>query len=73
VEEEEQEESDDELCDRTTAPVPKWEVLAGNRAVWVQLCQQLRLDQGSGEFGLEGTERGLQCSAGGLLRGTRQL
>ena len=34
-------------CDRTTAPVPKWEVLAGNRAVWVQLCQQLRLDQGS--------------------------
>jgi hypothetical protein len=55
VEEEEQEEGDDELCDRTTAPVPKWEVLAGNRAVWVQLCQQLRLDQG--EFGLEGTER----------------
>jgi hypothetical protein len=29
------------------APVPKWEVLAGNRAVWVQLCQQLRLGQGS--------------------------
>jgi hypothetical protein len=28
--------------------VPKWEeVLAGNRAVWVQLCQQLRLGQGS--------------------------
>jgi hypothetical protein len=47
VEEEEEEESDDEFCDRTTAPVPKWEVLAGNRAVWVQLCQQLRLDQGS--------------------------
>jgi hypothetical protein len=45
--EEEDEESDDEFCDRTTAPVPKWEVLAGNRAVWVQLCQQLRLDQGS--------------------------
>ena len=44
--EEEEEESDDEFCDRTTAPVPKWEVLAGNRAVWVQLCQQLRLDQG---------------------------
>jgi hypothetical protein len=36
-EEEEEEESDDEFCDRTTAPVPKWEVLAGNRAVWVQL------------------------------------
>jgi hypothetical protein len=46
-EEEEEAESDDEFSDRTTAPVPKWEVLAGNRAVWVQLCQQLRLDQGS--------------------------
>jgi hypothetical protein len=45
--EEGEEESDDEFCDRTTAPVPKLEVLAGNRAVWVQLCQQLRLDQGS--------------------------
>jgi hypothetical protein len=45
--EEEEAESDDEFCDRTTAPVPKWEVLAGNRAVWVQLCQQLRLDQRS--------------------------
>jgi hypothetical protein len=45
--EEEEEESDDEFCDRTTAPVPNWEVLAGNRAVWVQFCQQLRLDQGS--------------------------
>ena len=45
--EEEEDESDDEFCDRTTAPVPKWEVLAGNRAVWVQLCQQLQLDQGS--------------------------
>jgi hypothetical protein len=45
--EEEEEESDGEFCDRTTAPVPKWEALAGKRAVWVQLCQQLRLDQGS--------------------------
>jgi hypothetical protein len=45
--EEEEEESDDEFCDRTTAPVPKWEVLAGNRAVWVQLYQQLRLGQGT--------------------------
>jgi hypothetical protein len=44
--EEEEEEIDDEFCDRTAAPVPKWEVLAGNRAVWVQLCQQLRLGQG---------------------------
>jgi hypothetical protein len=47
VEEEEEESADDEFCDRTTSPVPKWEVLAGNRAVWVQLCQQLRLGQGS--------------------------
>jgi hypothetical protein len=31
--EEDEEESDDEFCDRTTAPVPKWEVLAGDRAV----------------------------------------
>jgi hypothetical protein len=31
--EEVEEESDDEFGDRTTAPVPKWEVLAGNRAV----------------------------------------
>jgi hypothetical protein len=45
--EEEEEESDDEFFDRTTAPVAKWEALAGSRAVWVQLCQQLRLDQGS--------------------------
>jgi hypothetical protein len=48
VEEEgEEEESDGEFCDRTTSPVPKWGVLAGNRAVWMQLCQQLRLGQGS--------------------------
>jgi hypothetical protein len=45
--EEEEEESDDDFCDTTTAPVPKWEVLAGNRAVWVQLYQQLRMGQGS--------------------------
>jgi hypothetical protein len=25
--------------------VPKWEVLATNKAVWTQLCQQLRLEQ----------------------------
>jgi hypothetical protein len=29
--------SDYELCDRTTAPVLKWEVLVGSRAVRVQL------------------------------------
>jgi hypothetical protein len=44
---EEEEESDDEFCDRTKAPVPKWEALATNKAVWTQLCQQLRLEQGS--------------------------
>jgi hypothetical protein len=32
-----EEESGDEFCDRTTAPVPKWEVPTGNKAVWVQL------------------------------------
>jgi hypothetical protein len=44
---EEEEESDDEFCDRTKGPVPKWEVLATKKAVWTQLCQQLRLEQGS--------------------------
>jgi hypothetical protein len=46
-------ERDDGFCDRTTAPVPKWEELAGNRAVWVQLCQLPATAAGSGEFGLE--------------------
>jgi hypothetical protein len=41
--EEEEEESDDEFCDRTTAPVPKWEVLAGSRAVWVHCAGEVRL------------------------------
>jgi hypothetical protein len=53
--EEEEEESDDEFCDRTTAPVPKWEVLAGNMG-----CVGAALPAttaGPGEFGLEGTER----------------
>jgi hypothetical protein len=40
---EEEEESDDEFCDRTKAPVPKWEVLVTNKAAWAQLCQQLGL------------------------------
>jgi hypothetical protein len=53
--EEEEGESDDEFCDRTAVPVPKWGVLAGNRAVWVQIYQQLRLDQGSlGQRGRNG-------------------
>ena len=28
-------------------PLPKWEVLAENKAVWEQFCQQLRLEVGS--------------------------
>jgi hypothetical protein len=28
-------------------PVPKWEVLAENRAVWEQFCKQLGLGVGS--------------------------
>jgi hypothetical protein len=28
-------------------PVPKWEVLAETRAVWEQLCKQLRPEVGS--------------------------
>jgi hypothetical protein len=28
-------------------PVPKWEVLAENKAVWEQPCKQLRLEVGS--------------------------
>jgi hypothetical protein len=54
--EEEEEESDDEFCDRTTSPVPKWEVLAMNRAVCVGAALPATA-AGSGEFGLEGTER----------------
>jgi hypothetical protein len=57
VEEEEEEESDDEFCDRTTAPVPKWEVLAGNRAVWCVGAALPATTAGSGECGLEGTGR----------------
>jgi hypothetical protein len=57
--EEEEEESDDEFCDRTTAPVPKWEVLAGNRAVCVgaALPATTAGSHQSEELGLEGTER----------------
>jgi hypothetical protein len=32
----EEEDEDDEFCDRTKAPVPKWEVLATNKAVWTR-------------------------------------
>jgi hypothetical protein len=28
-------------------PVPKWEVLAENKAVWEHLCKQLGLEVGS--------------------------
>jgi hypothetical protein len=46
-EEEAEEESDNDFRYRTKAPVPKWEAMASKKAVWTQLCQQLRLDQGS--------------------------
>jgi hypothetical protein len=59
---EEEEEIDDEFCDRTKAPVPKWEALVTNKAVWTQLCQQLQLKQG--QFGID--RRG--CGVGRQVR-----
>ena len=45
----EEDESEDELVTERKEPVPKWEVLAENRAVWEweQFCKQLRLGVGS--------------------------
>jgi hypothetical protein len=55
---EEEEESDDEFCNRTTAPLPKWdEVLAGNRAMGYVGAALPATAAGSGEFWLERTER----------------
>jgi hypothetical protein len=41
--------SEDELVTerKEPVPVPKWEVLAENKAVWEQFCKQLRLEVGS--------------------------
>jgi hypothetical protein len=45
----EEDESEDELVTerKEPEPVPKWEVLAENKAVWEQFCKQLRLEVGS--------------------------
>jgi hypothetical protein len=41
------EDEEEEFVTEQKQPVPKWEVLAENRAVWEQLCKQLRLWAGS--------------------------
>jgi hypothetical protein len=46
-EEEGSEDEDEEFVTERKQPVPKWEVLAENRAVWEKLCKQLRLEAGS--------------------------
>jgi hypothetical protein len=46
-EEEGSEDEDEEFVTERKQPVPKWEVLVENRAVWEQLCKQLRLEAGS--------------------------
>ena len=38
------EDEKEEFVTERKQPVPKWEVLAENRAVWEQLCKQLRLE-----------------------------
>jgi hypothetical protein len=40
-------ESGGEFVTEQKEPVPKWEVLAENGAVWEQLCKQLGLEVGS--------------------------
>jgi hypothetical protein len=40
----EEDESEDEFVTERKEPVPKWEVLAENKAVWEQLCKQLGLE-----------------------------
>jgi hypothetical protein len=39
--------SEDEFVTERKEPVPKWEVLAENAAVWEQFFKQLRLEVGS--------------------------
>jgi hypothetical protein len=38
----EEDESEDGFVTERKEPVPKWEVLAENAAVWEQFCKQLR-------------------------------
>jgi hypothetical protein len=42
----EEDESEDEFVTERKEPLPKWEVLAENRAVWEQLYKQLGLGVG---------------------------
>jgi hypothetical protein len=37
----EEDESEDGFVTERKEPVPKWEVLAENKAVWEQFCKQL--------------------------------
>jgi hypothetical protein len=43
----EEDESEYEFVTERKEPVPKWEVLAENGAVWEQFCKQLGLEVGS--------------------------
>jgi hypothetical protein len=43
----EEDESEGKFVTKRKEPVPKWEVLAENKAVWEQFCKQLRLGVGS--------------------------
>jgi hypothetical protein len=43
----EEDESEDGFVTERKEPVPEWEVLAENRAVWEQFCKQPRLGVGS--------------------------
>jgi hypothetical protein len=43
----EEDESEDEFVTERKEPLPKWEVLAENRAVWEQFYKQLGLEVGS--------------------------
>jgi hypothetical protein len=43
----EEDESEDGFLTERKEPLPKWEVLAENKAVWEQLYKQLGLEVGS--------------------------
>jgi hypothetical protein len=42
----EEDESEDRFVTQQKEPVPRWEVLAKNWAVWGQLCKQLATERG---------------------------
>jgi hypothetical protein len=54
----EEDENEDEFVTERKEPVPKWEVLAENKAVWEQFCKQLRLEVGSLGYGWTGQQSG---------------